>query len=116
MNKRNTSMTARMKEVLADERYKNPRLFTKTIYREDGTLIPEHNQEKLTEQQYFEQFVPKEEAKRLLRQLEFYEKYPHVEPPHYGNPIGRHVQSRDSEWADLMNWKTRKAHNTDTED
>ena len=62
-------MTDKLKEVLSSKQYQDPRLFTKTIYREDGSMIPEPDEEKYSEESYFRQFIPPEDAKRLALKL-----------------------------------------------
>lgn len=119
MNRRNTTMTGKLQQVLADERYKDPRLFTTTVYREDGRMIPEPGQEKLTEEEYFSQFIPPDQAADLSRRLRIAEARGSDGPlternerEQLSNPLspsgmrGR-VEDGPGEWLHQRNWKTQ---------
>ncbi len=119
MNRRNITMTKRLQQVLSDERYTNPRLFTTTIYREDGRMIPEPGQEKLTEEEYFAQFIPPDQAADLSRRLRIAEAPINNDPltkrrereqlSNSRSPSGQRGRIEDGpgEWLHQRNWKTQ---------
>ena len=112
-------MTDKLKEVLSSKQYQDPRLFTKTIYREDGSMIPEPDEEKYSEESYFRQFIPPEDAKRLALKLRLAERDDNehkmskrVDDPYQigKTPMNTHIGRSTSESgvnASQYNWKTR---------
>lgn len=117
---RQYKMTDKLRSVLADKQYKDPRLFTTTVYDENGKLIPEPDQEKMTEEQYFSQFIPPDQARDLVKRLRQVEALDRQQPltererePEHRNSLspgdrrGR-LDDGDSEWVDQYDWKTRR--------
>jgi hypothetical protein len=109
-----------MMEVLADPYYKDPKLFTTTIYDETGKLISEPDQEKLTEEEYFAQFISPEEARELARKLKLAdirdkespltEREDREQLNSSLSPADRRgrLDDGESEWTSQYDWKTRR--------
>lgn len=101
-------MTRKMREVLADPYYKDPKQFTSTIYDENGKLIPEPDQEKMTEEEYFAQFIPADQARELVRKLMIAEAVDQAcplterEPETMANPLSGKVSGKESK-----DWRVR---------
>jgi len=122
MTKKNPVMTDKLREILSDPQYKDPKQFTSTIYREDGSYIPEPDEEKMTEAMYFAQFVEPEVAESLvskLKKMEALEDKGTIDPLTKrfdrdklantgGNSVLRpRLEQGNSEWVHHYNWKTQ---------
>ena len=120
MNRKNPGMTEKLKLVLLDEKYQDPRQFTTTIYREDGSLIPEPDRIKMTEERYFSKFIPLNQARTLARKLlaaeardvmdPLIKREDHEQLHNPFSPSGRRgrLEDGDSSWIDSYDWKTSK--------
>lgn len=62
-------MTKRLASILANKYYKDPKLFTKTIYRKDGSLRTDMDTIRIMEKQFFKEFVSAQEKEQLLLKL-----------------------------------------------
>jgi hypothetical protein len=91
-------MTDKLKEVLADPKYKDPKLFTKTCYDERGYLLDDPPGMEVKQHEY----IPLDTLIELL-DGGTPEGYKKLAPFDW---FTRTIAER-GEWADKYNWKTR---------
>lgn len=78
MNRQNPEMTSKLREILEDPQYHDPRQFTTTLYDENGRLILDIFEWELhrIHQDYMEAFVGQGRASKLSQTLSNIERKP----------------------------------------